>query len=366
MELLIQPDDGLTPLIRGIERAKRCVEIVIFRCDRLEIEKALAKAVDRGVFVHALIAYTNRDGEKHLRELEMRLLAAGVTVARTADDLVRYHDKLLIVDRRKLYLLAFNFTYLDIKQSRSFGIVTTNNRLVQEAVQLFEADTKRVPYKSSVDTFVVSPVNARRELAALIKKAKKELLIYDPTVSDPAMIRLLEERAEAGVEVRIIGRLARKSARLKVRKMRRMRLHVRAIIRDGRQVFVGSQSLRAIELDGRREAGIIVHDAKIVRSIARTFLEDWEAAEPSKVREAEEDTTPAEKVAKKLVKVLSKDLPPVAPALEAVKEDVARANGGAHLSLEQVEQTVSDAMKEAIKEAVRNVVEDTFGDSHEP
>ena len=33
------------------------------------------------------------------------------------------------------------------------------------------------------------------------------------------------------------------------------RLHVRAIVRDGRRAFVGSQSLRKLELDERREVG---------------------------------------------------------------------------------------------------------------
>jgi len=56
-----------------------------------------------------------------------RLLKAGVTVARTADDLVRYHAKYIIIDGREL-LLAFNFTYLDIDQSRSFGVITKNKR----------------------------------------------------------------------------------------------------------------------------------------------------------------------------------------------------------------------------------------------
>jgi cardiolipin synthase len=76
--------------------------------------------------VQALIASTNRAGEKSLRKLELRLLAAGVTVSRTADDLVRYHDKLMIIDRSTLYLMAFNLTHVDIYHSRSFGIITKN------------------------------------------------------------------------------------------------------------------------------------------------------------------------------------------------------------------------------------------------
>src|SRR5580693_9034911 len=113
MKLLIQPGEGVAPLIQGINEAQTSVEILIFRFDRMEIEAALVNAVSRGVSVRALIAYTNRGGEKGLRALEMRLLAAGVTVARTADDLVRYHGKMMIIDESELFLMAFNFTMLD-------------------------------------------------------------------------------------------------------------------------------------------------------------------------------------------------------------------------------------------------------------
>src|SRR5215469_17427893 len=106
VRLIVEPEDGVKPLIDAIDGAKKSVEIAIFRFDRKEIEHALENAVRRGVFVHALIADTNRNGEKNLRKLEMRLLAKGMTVARTSDDLVRYHGKVMIIDRKELYILA--------------------------------------------------------------------------------------------------------------------------------------------------------------------------------------------------------------------------------------------------------------------
>src|SRR5579862_800317 len=63
VRLLIQPGDGVLPLIKGINGARTSIEIVIFRFDRTEIERALANAVKRGVFVHALSAHMNRSGE---------------------------------------------------------------------------------------------------------------------------------------------------------------------------------------------------------------------------------------------------------------------------------------------------------------
>ena len=48
---------------------------------------------------------------------------------------------------------------------------------------------------------------ARERLTAFIKGARKQLLIYDPKVSDNAMLKVLAERVEAGVDVRIIGKV---------------------------------------------------------------------------------------------------------------------------------------------------------------
>jgi phosphatidylserine/phosphatidylglycerophosphate/cardiolipin synthase-like enzyme len=344
------------PLIKAIDDAKKSVEIAIFRFDRSELEKALARAAGRGVFVHALIAYTNRGGERSLRKLEARLLAAGVTVARTADDLARYHYKFMIIDRAELHLFGFNYTFLDMEHSRSFGVATTNRRIVQESVKLFEADTKRQAYVPGMSTLVVSPVNARRQLAAFIKRARKELLIYDPEVSDPGMSRILEERAAAGVDVRIIGKLKRQGPGLNARKLGHMRLHTRVIVRDGDHAFIGSQSLRELELEKRRELGLIFQDRKAVKGILKTFEEDWRMAETYATDEAGQLTPRASKVAKKVAKAVAKDLPPIAPVLEVVVKEV---SGSANLSIDtqEVEETVKEAVKEAVREAVKDAVE---------
>jgi phosphatidylserine/phosphatidylglycerophosphate/cardiolipin synthase-like enzyme len=357
---LVQPGEGVAPLVKGIGGAKSSVEIVIFRFDCGEIEKALAAAISRGVTVSALIAHTNRAGEDRLRKLELRLLAAGVTVARTADDLIRYHGKMMIVDRRELYVLGFNFTRLDIDRSRSFGLVTRNRKLVQEASKLFAADSKRFLYEPGAPDFVVSPANARRQLAQFIRSAKRQLLIYDLKVSDPEMVRLLEDRAHAGVDVRILGQKTRRNAGLPVRVPQQLRLHSRAIVRDGRHAFLGSQSLRQIELDRRREVGVIFRDPKSVGSLLRVFEEDWErAGKPAaEVKNAGPPAPDAsvEKVAGRVAKAVAKNLPPVAPVLEEAIQEAA-VPAGIKVDADEVQDSVKDAVKQAVKEVVADAVE---------
>lgn len=357
MKLLIQPGDGVKPLLDAIDSAKNRVEIVIFRFDRGEIEKALANAAARGVFVHALIAYTNRGGEKNLRKLEMRLLDAGITVARTSDDLARYHGKFMIIDRRELFLLSFNYTYLDIDHSRCLGVVTRHRKLVNEAVKLFEADTKRQPYLPGLPTFVVSPVNARKQLAAFLQGAKKQLDIYDPEISDPSMLKILEARAQAGVQVRVIGRVTRSNPKLAAHKLSIMRLHTRTILRDGKQAFIGSQSLRELELGARREVGITFRDKKIVTKLAKLFEDDWEAIERKAKEEPHQQVAPADRVARKVAKAVAKELPPVAPVLRVLVREFVGETPDMDLDAAVVEESVKDAVKEAVKDAVRDAVE---------
>jgi phosphatidylserine/phosphatidylglycerophosphate/cardiolipin synthase-like enzyme len=274
MKLLIQPRDGIAPLIAAIKKARKSIEIVIFRFNRDDIERALRAAVARGVQVHALIAHTNQGGAGRLRKLEQRLLDGGATVDRTGDDFIRYHGKFMIVDRTTLLVLGFNYTLLDITKSRSFGVVTKNRKAVQEAIKLFEADCARQPHVPA-GSLLVSPDNARAQLSAFLGKAKKQLLIYDPKVSDSRIIKLLKERARAGVDVRIMGKVSARADDLIHQKFPGYRLHVRAIVRDGRVAFVGSQSLRTLELDKRREVGVFTKDVASVKELIATFEQDW-------------------------------------------------------------------------------------------
>jgi cardiolipin synthase A/B len=367
LKLLVQPGDGVAPLVKAIEGAKKSIQIVIFRFDRMEVEKALEDAVKRGVAVEALITFTNRGGEKNLRKLEMRFLDRGVTVSRTADDLIRYHGKMMIIDGKELHLLAFNYTQIDIERSRSFGVITRDTELVEAAVALFDADCKRRPYKPESPRFLVSPLNAREELANFIEGANKELLIYDVKVSDTAMTRLLEMRAKDGVEIRVIGKMARHSSQISVRKLPKLRLHTRTIIRDRKEIFIGSQSMRELELDSRREIGIIFRAAEIAGQLIEVFEDDWKGGVVASGDEADDVTKPpAAKVAKKVAKSVSKGMAPVAPVVEQAVKDVLKSDNGVSIDHDEIEESVQIAVKQAVKQAVREAVEDVVEQQLDP
>jgi phosphatidylserine/phosphatidylglycerophosphate/cardiolipin synthase-like enzyme len=356
VKLIIEPADGVAPLLSAIKNAKKSVEIAIFRFDRKDVAAELEAAADRGVRVTALIVFANRGGEQNLRKLELRFLDAGIIVARSSDDLIRYHGKYILIDRRVLYMLSFNFTHLDIDHSRGFGIVTTNAIWVHEAGRLFRADCTRTKYAPKIETFVVSPVNSRSVLGAFLKRAKKELLIYDPKVADKEMLRILQERAKAGVKIRVIGKVAGRVP-FDVQKLDAARLHTRTIVRDRRRAFVGSQSLRTAELDSRRELGLIIQDAKAVKKLADTFDTDW-ASTPKPLDPPKDQPAVSEKEAEKAVQVFTKQLNPLAVSVkEAVRKAVAKA-GDDVLHDRGVKDTMKKVVKKAVKAAVKEAVQD--------
>jgi phosphatidylserine/phosphatidylglycerophosphate/cardiolipin synthase-like enzyme len=101
------------------------------------------------------------------------------------------------------------------------------------------------------------------------------LLIYDAKVTDRAMLKALQARAKDGVDIRVLGKVAKSAVGIDARKMPGLRLHVRAMVRDGSAAFVGSQSLRKVELDERREVGVIVGDTVVAKRMQEIFEADW-------------------------------------------------------------------------------------------
>ena len=96
------------------------------------------------------------------------------------------------------------------------------------------------------------------------------------------MLRALSERAQRWRGRQSHRRSRQKSARLEVRPLSGFRLHTRTIIRDRREAFVGSQSLRKAELDSRREVGVIVRESKVVSGLLDTFEADWGVKETAR------------------------------------------------------------------------------------
>jgi cardiolipin synthase A/B len=141
-----------------------------------------------------------------------------------------------------------------------------------------------------------------------------------------------------------------------VRPLSGLRLHTRTIIRDGREAFVGSQSLRVAELDSRREVGVIVRGTKLVNGLVKTFEADWERKQVA----GEAQMTTGE-IKRKLKTVVQKLSPLNSLVKEAVSDVVSQA-GGKSLDSSEIKTTVEKAVKEAVRERVSEMLNESEED----
>jgi hypothetical protein len=264
---------------------------------------------------------------------------------------------MMVIDGEELYLLGFNFTHLDIDRSRSFGIVTRRKIWVDEAERLFAADATRQLYSPSCESFIVSPGNARRNLMGMLSAGKRQLLIYDDKLSDPDVMRLLALKVREGLDVRVIGAVGKRALGVKTSHLH-MRLHAQVIIRDGEEMFLGSQSLRSLELDVRREAGIVTDDPDIIAPVLATFEADWARASGVRAQDCcVADTALIEGADGFAPEPVPAPLPPEVSA-ELVKAAVKEAIKDAILERTEpngVNVPLKDAVKEAAREALHEL-----------
>jgi phosphatidylserine/phosphatidylglycerophosphate/cardiolipin synthase-like enzyme len=154
------------------------------------------------------------------------------------------------------------------------------------------------------------------------------------------------------VDVKLIGAVGRKSERLQVRPLGGFRLHTRTIIRNRREAFVGSQSLRTAELDSRREVGVIVRDSKVVGGLVNTFEADWGAKDAVAMTEASQHEL------KQTLKETVAKLSPLNPLVKEAVNDVLSKGGNAGLNTQEVKETVEKAVKEAVRERVQEILDE--------
>lgn len=132
-------------------------------------------------------------------------------------------------------------------------------------------------------------------------------------------------------------------------------------MRDRQYAFVGSQSLRPLELNSRREIGVIFRNRTIVSSLARLFEDDWEASKPEE--EAKARRIPVGKTARKMARVVSENLPVtpvVRQVVKAIQKKTALETPPAQLEKTvraALRDVVEDTVKEAAKEAIKTMVD---------
>ena len=250
------------------------------------MENALTAAAARGVAVRInLEPHPFGTPRSVVSRAAAALAAGGVQVRYTSPAFAFTHAKYLVADGARLWAGTMNWSGAAFGANREYALVDADPAAVGEAEAIFIADWIHAPYHGAAAALVVSPINARGTLTALIASARRALDLETEELSDPAVAAALVDAARRGVRVRLVTTAADRLPALpgvEIRRDRVLYMHAKVILVDagepGARLFLGSENLSAGSLDRNRELGLTVSDPAIIGAVEATFTTDLAAA----------------------------------------------------------------------------------------
>ncbi len=297
VSVFVEPDAGETPLLNAIKGATDSIWVEVYLLTDNNVTHALEDAANRGVDVRVMLE-PHPFGGAAAQPLIDALNAAGVK-AEASDSAFRYtHEKMMLVDDDTLYVLTANLSRAALggngsTKNREYGVIDTDQKDIAEIHTIFQDDWDRKTPPSSTYAqaqIVLSPVNSRATLAALIASAKKTLHIEDEEMADDASEAAMIAAAKRGVEVDLIlpkpdsgsGNDTDVTTLLNggvhVRYITSPYMHAKLVVADGALAFTGSENFSATSLDKNRELGIMIDDTPALSTFEHTFGLDWAVA----------------------------------------------------------------------------------------
>jgi phosphatidylserine/phosphatidylglycerophosphate/cardiolipin synthase-like enzyme len=218
------------------------------------------------------------------------LEAAGAKVEWSDVQFTYMHAKTMVRDDVEALVSTGNYSKTYILKERNYTARLTDAADVADIAALFDADWDRKAPELSCTRLVVSPVNSRDRLVALIESATTSIDIESMQYADSDVQKAVLAKKAAGVTVRVL--LAAPSwitantnagtylvsKGIEARWLASPAVHVKAIVVDGTRAYLGSENISYTSLSKNREIGIIHEDAAALTVMTTTFEADWTAA----------------------------------------------------------------------------------------
>lgn len=296
--LIVQPDDGVAPVVELIDGAQRSLRIKQFTLTDPDCVAAVERAHGRGVAVRVMLNPHRSSGDRANDETHAALKKAHVPVEWTSPSFAVTHEKSIVADDHVALIATFNLATKYFTETRDYGIVTTDKREVGEIIAGFEADWQRRPFDPPVESSLLwSANNARQRMAWFIDDARHELLIQHPKFVDATIVERIAAARHRGVKVDLLCggkhgisdwdvldtfaslRLLDRAG-VKIRRQKHLKLHAKLLLADEKRALAGSMNIDRSAFDLRRELGVVTGEGHVVKGLRKVFDADWHEAKP--------------------------------------------------------------------------------------
>lgn len=293
LTLVTEPEAGMTPVIHIIQNAKKSVDLVMYEFTDKTIADALIRARATGTRVRVLLNQGYYGTQEKNNELAYAYLKSHkVDVQWTPATFALTHQKTLIADNTKVFIMTYNFVPKYYPTSRDFGIVDVDQKDVTAIEDTFDADWNNTQTSIDYGDDLVWSPNSENDMLLIINSAKKSLEVYNEEMQDIKIVDALEKASARGVDVKIVMTYETswkknfnqlKNSGIDIHLFHGEKgtyIHAKVIIADDDYAFLGSENFSFGSLQNNRELGIFFSDPAIISSLEPTFTADFQNAKP--------------------------------------------------------------------------------------
>jgi cardiolipin synthase A/B len=292
-QLIVEPDDGLEPVLQFIESAQNSLLVKQFTFTDESLIQAVIDRKKAGVDVRVMLNPARSGGDRANDETHERFSGAGIDVQWSNPKFYVTHEKSMVVDGTAALVATFNMCLKYFTQTRDYGVITYDPHHVAQIVEVFNADWNHDEWEPSVFRGLLwSNSNSRFHMAQFIDTATRCLDIQHPKFVDAVILDRIAAAADRGVKVHVLcgGRhgisdwdvldtfASLRTLRrfgVKVHKQKNLRLHAKLLLVDDDHALVGSMNIDRSAFDLRRELGVMVTDPPAVARLKAVFDSDW-------------------------------------------------------------------------------------------
>jgi len=295
--LIVQPDDGIEPILETIEGARKSLDIKMFQFTDPVLIEAVIAAHKRGVKVRVMLNPSRFTGEHDNDEAFAFFKNAKVNVKETNPKYPITHEKSMVVDGKQAFIMSLNWAPKYFGLTRDYGLVTNDPEEVAEVAGCFEADWNREDFTPPpVSNLIWSVGRSRQEVIDFINGAEKSLFIqHEKYVDTPVIEALVHAKMKKGVKVHamalpvhslrdfyqldgIAGLRLLEDLGINVHKLKGTHLHAKLILADKDRALLSSFNIYPKCFNERRELGIRFSDHDLVKRLVGIFEKDWESS----------------------------------------------------------------------------------------
>ncbi len=289
--LVVEPDQGLTPIYNLIQSATRSIDMTMYELVDTQAQSLLCQAAANGVAVRVILDQ-NLEYNNNLSAYN-QLNSCGATAVWAWTKYDATHEKAIVIDGTTAAIMSLNLTSRYYSDTRDFAVIENDAADVAAIESTFNADFASQTITPPVgDDLVWSPTNAKTQLLNVINNAQSTLQVENEEMSYGTIVTALENAAKRGVNVTVCMTNDNNDYATEFNALKKagvhittyaytapLYIHAKAIVADygttRATAFVGSENFSSNSINYNRELGLVTSDTNVLTGLHTTLAGDY-------------------------------------------------------------------------------------------